>query len=213
MAQQLIEQWHLAVLRVQLDVTQAEPAVVTELVSYTQREPRSIWVRRDGLEAFGLDTVAGPPGELTVPASLRDAIGSSLYDDDLRGETSLWLRLVPPYGYLGAVPWEESLLHVTDVPLLRVPDRLPRAADPGRRWTVAIGVSTHAGSTWSGQYVADIASAISAGTDCEIDVFADSGTVDQLRSLGIAESERLHIHDPADAVRASQSRSGRIVDV
>lgn len=211
MAQQLIEQWHLAVLRVELDLSETEPAVVTELVSYTQDAPRSVWVRRHLLEAFGLGTETGPPGQLHVPDDLVSQIGTSLYDSDLRGETSLWLRLVPPYGYLGAVPWESALLSVTDVPLLRVPDRLPRAVDPGRRWTVAIGISAYAGSSWSGQYVSDLSQAILNSTDCEIDVFADAGTVEQLRRLNVVESQWLHIHQPAEAGAASRSRFSRMV--
>lgn len=211
MAQQLIEQWHLAVLRVQLDVTEPEPAVVTELVSYTQPVPRSVWIRRHPLDAFGLNSTAGPPGELRVPFDLTRDIGQSLYDQDLRGQTSLWLRLVPPYGYLGAVPWETALLGVTDVPLLRVPDRLPQAIDPGRRWSVAIGLSAYAGSNWSGQYILDLSHAILESTDCEIDVFADAGTVEQLNRLNVAGSQWLHIHQPTDARPASRSRSSRMI--
>jgi hypothetical protein len=36
----------------------------------------------------------------------------------------LWLHLVKPYGYLGALPWEAALREVTDRPIFRLPDFL-----------------------------------------------------------------------------------------
>src|SRR4051794_11158494 len=125
MAEALIEQWQLAVLRVQLEVADRLAAVATELVSYVDGEPRQLWAMRHPLSAFGLpDSDASgqsvTPDELRLPRDLRDEIADTLRTD-LRGEASLWLRLVAPYGYLGAVPWERALLGVIDVPLFRVP--------------------------------------------------------------------------------------------
>ncbi len=212
MAELLSRQWHLAVLKVRLDVTQRTPAVVSEMISYAGDQPQSLWTRRDDLEQFGLAESAGPPHQLTMPPALRDQIASTLHGP-LNSQSSLWLRLVPPYGYLGAVPWEGQLLQVTQIPLLRVPNRLPRASDPGRQWSVAICVSTPAVAgqrdSWSGAYLQSLAHSLRQSTQCDIDVFADSDTVNQLRALGVNDSAWMHIHEPRTAASASVSRSSR----
>jgi hypothetical protein len=211
MAGRLIQQWRLAVLRVQLDLTGRTPAVATELASYPGRTPHRLWARRDPLEAFGLAESKAPPRQLRLPSDLRDAIATSLTaDPDLENEAALWLRLAPPYGYLGAVPWEESLLEVTDVPVLRVPDRLPAAVDPGRVWSVAIGVSAPADSNWAAPYlvglVKNISGEVSAPVD--VDVFADARTVAQLPRY-FDPPVQVHVHKPSDARQASEDRSRR----
>ena len=210
MAQQIIEQWRLAVLRVQLDLTERTPAVATESVTYPERNPHTLWKQRHPLAEFGLEVSSGPPHELRVPDHLRDRIARSL-ETDLEGEASLWLRLTPPYGFLGAVPWEESLLTVTDVPLLRVPDRLPAATDPGRAWTIAIAVSAAAGSTWAAPYVTslvhELANAVS--DDFEVDVFVDGGTASQLRSRDWPRRKSVHLHRPEVAEAVSVNRTER----
>jgi len=205
-------QWHLAVLRAQLDLAGTTPMVATELVSYSHRTPHSLWTRSHPLEAFGLAQSAVPPRQLTVPSDLRDDIAASL-EADLQGEAALWLRLAPPYGYLGAVPWEESLLPFIGVPLLRVPDRLPAAADPGQLWSVAIGVSAPAGSTWAAPCVAALAQELTLAVSAPVDVhvFADAGTAAQLRQLALPNWDWLHVHKPADARPASEDRSSRRV--
>jgi hypothetical protein len=212
MAQEIIEQWRLAVLRAQLDLTDRTPMVATELVSYPDRTPHRLWARLHPLEAFGLADTAVPPHELRLPDDLRDDIAASLAAD-LEGEAALWLRLKPPYGYLGAVPWEEALVAVTDVPLLRVPDRLPTAADPGKVWSVAIGVSAPAGSDWAAPYLAGLVDEITRQVPASVDVhiFADAGTVARLNALGVPGPNWLHLHEPAEARRAHADRSERQV--
>jgi hypothetical protein len=213
MAREIIERWRLAVLRAQLDLTNPTPMVATELVSYPGRTPHRLWTRRHPLEAFGLAEVAAPPGQLQLPVDLRDDIAASLAAD-LKGEAALWLRLTPPYGYLGAVPWEQSLLAVTNMPLLRVPDRLPVAADLGQVWSVAIAVSAPAASDWAAAYVAALVDEIAGEVRAKVDVhiFADAGTVAQLRELGLPEVRSwLHLHEPSAARRASEDRIQRQV--
>jgi hypothetical protein len=212
MAQELIQQWRLAVLRVQLDVSSAVPAVISELLTYAGREPRQLWISRHPISAFGPIDEAGPPHDLRVPDDLRDDIAESLHTD-LRGESSLWIRLVPPYGYLGAVPWEQSLLDIVDVPVFRVPERLPVATDPGRRWTVAIGVNAQPDTDWAAGYVADLVASleVNAGPDVEVDVFADAGTVASLRARSWDPPAWAHLHEPGQAREASHVRVRRLM--
>lgn len=207
MAERLIEKWQLAVLRVRLDVSKPMPVVLTELVGYRNRRPRQLWAVRHPLPAFGLSDSPSTPDELSLPDDLRDEIADSLRTD-LHNEASLWIRLVAPYGYLGAVPWEKSLLDVVDVPLFRVPDRLPLAPDPGRRWSVAIGVSAAPEAEWPALYVRDLVNQLagSAGPDIEVDVFADAVTHDRLLQLNWDPPDWAHVHRPGVAREASATR-------
>jgi hypothetical protein len=210
MAEYLMRTWSLAVLRVRLDLTERTPAVRTELASYAGPAPRSLWSRRYPLEAFGLRVSAGPPTELTVPVDLRDRVSRSL-QDDLAGEASLWLRLESPSGYLPAVPWEQALIEVADVPLLRVPDQLPAAPDPGLRWSVAVAVSAAAGSTWAAPYVISLVDALERAVEAEVevDVFTDAETARHLLDAGWPRRDLVHLHRPEDARQVSDARAKR----
>jgi len=210
MAEYLSRTWGLAVLRVGLDLTERIPAVHTELMSYDGAAPRSLWSRKYPLEAFGLHSSIGPPGDLAVPADLTDLIARSL-QIELAGEASLWLRLESPLGYLPAVPWEQALIEVTDVPLLRVPDRLPAAPDPGKRWTVAVAVSAAAGARWAAPYVIALVDALEREIDLEVevDVFTDTGTAGRLVDAGWPRRDLVHLHRPEDARRVSEARALR----
>lgn len=50
----------------------------------------------------------------------------------------LWLHLVRPYGFAGALPWEETLAPVIDRPLLRLPDFLERSQEDPDTLEIAI---------------------------------------------------------------------------
>jgi hypothetical protein len=210
MALLLIRRWRLAVLRVQLDLAGRTPGVTTELTRYRGRSPDSLWTLRHPLEAFGLGSTSETPSTLRVPADLAAAVARSLATD-FEDVSSLWLRLVPPYGYLGAVPWEESLLEMSDMQLLRVPDRLPVASDSGQGWSAAIAVSAAPGSTWAGAYVADLVDEVARAVPelLDVDIFADRGTVTQLHALGVPARQWVHLHKPEDARPVSEARTSR----
>jgi hypothetical protein len=212
MAERLIEEWQLAVLRARLDVTEWLPVVITELVSYRDGTPQQLWAMRHPLSAFGLSDSSAAPDGLGLPDDLRDEVADSLRTD-LRGEASLWIRLVAPYGYLGAVPWEKSLLDVVDVPIFRVPDRLPLAADPGRRWSVAIGISAAPDAEWPAPYLRDLVEQLAenVGQDVEVDVFADAATHARLLRLGWTPPAWAHVHMPGGAREASAARVRRLM--
>jgi len=127
-AMKLIEQWGLAVLRVRLNAGERVPTVTSELLSYAGGSARQVWTSRYPLADFGLTNKPGPPHGLRVPADLSAAVAEARRDA-FAGDSSLWIRLVPPYGYLGAVPWETALVPVAGIPVFRVPDRLPRSEE------------------------------------------------------------------------------------
>lgn len=214
MAVKLIEHWGLAVLRVRLDPGERVPTVTSELLSYAGGSAREVWTGRYPLADFGLTDKPGPPHGLRVPSDLSEAVAEARRDA-FAEESSLWIRLVPPYGYLGAVPWETVLVPVAGIPVFRVPDRLPVTPDPGWRWSVAIGVDTQPGELWSADYVAGLVRELrtAVGENLEVDVFADAGTVAQLRSGNRWQpAEWARLHEPGDARDASQQRVRRVVN-
>lgn len=207
MAEKLIEQWRLAVLRVGLDLSSRTPAVTSRLDGFRDGIPHTYWNRRDPLEAFGLPETADPPTELTVPRELGDAVTETMVDA-LEGESALWLRLEPPYGYLGAVPWED-LSDRIDVPILRVPDRLPVPVSLGSTWSVVLAVSAPRGETWGSEHVNAFVEELQAQVTVplEVDVFADVDTHRRLRPDDDLAPPHVRIHSPSDARAAHARRS------
>lgn len=206
MAEAIITQWHLAVLRAQLDLSAREPRISTEMFGYPDGTATTLWSESYPVRAFGIPE-QGPPSQLVVPDDLVQRVGRSLYED-LSDETALWLRLAPPYGYLGAVPWEEILVPRINRPVLRVPDRLPVAADFGDAWTMAIALHARPGTTWAPTYLRSLLTALrgQVGGALEVHVFADAQTTAGFRALAAAEEPWLHLHDPATAGAALESR-------
>lgn len=206
MAEFLIEQWQLAVLRVELDLGPRRPEVVVSLSTRTDGVQHELGRWREPLEAFGSATDRQQPQTLTVPADLADKIATAVRTA-ISGEVALWLRLVPPYGYLGAVPWERAMAR-TALPMLRIPDRLPPAADPGSVFTMVIAVCARAGSVWAPAYVTNLLGHLHSRLPGRVDVhvFADSHTA---RTLGgaLGASAWQHLHDPTQARSASLTRS------
>lgn len=207
MAEAIITQWRLAVLRAQLDLRAREPRIATEMVAYPEGTARTMWSQSYSVREFGIPE-EGPPSQLVIPGELVQRIGTSLYQD-LADETALWLRLAPPYGYLGAVPWEEILVPEINRPVLRVPDRLPVAADFGDTWTAAIAVNAAPGTQWAPPYLNSLLSALrdQVGGALEVHVFADAETTAGFLPLAVAHQDWVHLHDPADASGALASRT------
>lgn len=207
-----IKQRRLAVLIMQLDLSERTPAITAEFVGYPHEKARTFWKKRYPPAEFGLPKGTAAPTELFVPDGLRDDVVRSLDESFLR-DAALWLRLVPPYGYLGAVPWERVLVEATGKPLVRVPDRLPVAADPGQVWSLAIAVDADPGSDWAAEYCASLLSAIYEYVSASItaDVFVDAGTYDVLKELitDVPPAMELRLHEPDEAIRAHQNRTER----
>lgn len=214
MAEALIERWRLAVLRVRLDVSGRTPLVTAELGGFPGGVAHTVWRREYPPEAFGLLSGTTAPTSLSLPDDLRMAVARSL-DEDFGREAALWLRLVPPHGYLGAVPWEEALVGETGLPVVRVPDRLPAAADPGHVWRIAIAINAPPGSTWATPYITAFLSALRGAVRAKIDahVFSDAATHEDLKAQlrQVAQDPDVHVHDPGRAKQAHDERSDRSI--
>lgn len=212
MAEVLIEKGRLAVLRVRLDLSARTPVVAAELVGYPKGVLRTYAEVVLPVTAYGLAEGMDPPVRTVVPKKLLAAV-RKFTKDEIGDEAALWLRLIPPYGHLGAVPWERMLVPVTERPVIRVPDRLPVAADPGRTWSVAIAVNAVPGSHWAARYAAaftgSLESSVAVGVD--IHLFTDQETHDQLRKFLPHSDPRVHLHDPRVAARVSRERTRRNV--
>lgn len=205
MAEYLIETWRLSVLRVRLEVALEQPSVHSDLTVYEGDAPRRLWTRVDALEAFGLARDGVAPSRLTVPPALGEAVADGL-NRRLERKAALWLRLVPPYGYLGGVPWERALVAATDLPVLRVPDRLPVATDAGRSWTVALVVNAVEDPAWSAGHALRLAAVLRDRMSAEVDLFADADTARLVHAAGGGPPGWLRVHDPAAAAPARARR-------
>jgi hypothetical protein len=203
MAVRLIAEWRLAVLRVELDLTATTPGVEVELSIRPDGIPRTLGSWRYPLAAFGISDGREQPENLMAPADLADRVVDALRGG-LDGRPALWLRLVPPYGYLGAVPWEQALA-TAGLLMLRVPDRLPAAVDPGRVFTMAIAVCARTGSPWARDHIGGLLDGLqTVRGPKEVHIFADTDTARVLRGLPLPDWQ--HLHDPRDARQAAATR-------
>ncbi|MGV8965600.1 MAG: hypothetical protein ACOH2F_04920 [Cellulomonas sp.] len=208
MAGILMRQWGLAVLKVRLDLSATVPAVTSELVAYPDGTEERFWSRVDPLMSFGVTSATAPPAHLELPRALAAAVDDSLHGE-LQGQASLWLRLVPPYGYLGAVPWED-LVPLIGVPLLRVPDRLPVPVDFGTSWSAALAVSAPPGATWGAEHVRRRVEGLRRylTVPLQLDVFADAHTHALLTDDPTFEAgPDVRLHEPDRAISAHEERA------
>ena len=200
MAELMIQQWRLSVLRVGVNLDSRDPSVDLELVGYEGERPQTLWTRRYDPSDFGIPD-AGAPSHLQLPADLIGAVARS-FTEELNDETALWLRLVPPYGFLGAAPWEQSLVPLLQRPVLRVPDRLPLPTDFGAVWTAVVAVAPGAGTDWAPGYIESFARQLRGRVagEVEVHVFADANTTESLNASPGSTSDVVLHSPPADGV-------------
>ncbi|MFF2276187.1 hypothetical protein [Agromyces sp. NPDC058126] len=210
----LIRRWRLAVLRVRLDLSASAPTVESRLDGYAGESDVTYWTRTDPLGDFGPKVSPTIPDRVVLPQALVEAVRSTMAEE-LKHETILWLRLQPPYGYLGAVPWE-NLSELIDIPVLRVPDHLPLPASLGRTWRVAMVVNAPRQALWGAKHVQEFTAALRSAfrhRDVTIDVFPDVRTHEQLMNGRKDQDDIVRIHDPNRAhlshERAVSSRRRR----
>ncbi|MFD3775138.1 hypothetical protein [Streptomyces sp. NPDC058612] len=195
----------MAVLRVRLDLASTVPNIVAELVGYAHGEERTYGHPvRLPVTDYGLNAESGPPTEAVVPAKLLDSVVPFLTEHP----AGLWLRLVSPYGHLGAIPWEREIVPRIWQPVFRVPDLLPVAADAGRVWSVAIIVCEpphrkERGIAWAPSYVASFVNELhrAMGSEVAAHIFTDGFTSEALRRL-------LTEHDPAFVYPVAEFEAG-----
>lgn len=194
MAELIIADWKLAVLRVTLDLSKPTPRVTSRLHGFEGKKEVEHWSRDDALADFGLSGSDGSPERLRLPEGLTTALEDSMCEE-FPHETLLWLRLEPPYGYLGAAPWEEMRERI-GVPILRVPDRLPVATRLGNTWRVALIASAPTDPGWAAAHVRGFSAELRAGISrVEIEVFPDALVHRELLNGGPLGAG-ISVHDP-----------------
>ena len=144
------------------------------------------------LADYGLD---GPPeylgdsASLNVPTPLLDAVRGWYETNTDNGPSPLWVRLVPPFGLLGAVPWERDFVDTLDVPVIRLPDFLEPPRESAGMLQVAV-VATVPGAVGKGAVVSDevraVVDALLAGAarPVRVHLFADAETANWFREHG-----------------------------
>jgi hypothetical protein len=208
MAEKLIQRWKLAVLRIGLDLSGRPPGVVSRLAGYASGSDVTYWTRSDPLNTFGLSMSAEVPLRVELPRSFVHAVQETLRNE-LTDQSALWLRLEPPSGYLAAAPWED-LADDINIPVLRVPDRLPVATQLGRTWRVAMAVNAPARARWGSNHVRRFTTALNNAfydRPVEVDIFADAFTYKLLMDEADRANSRMRLHDPAFARDAHVRRS------
>jgi hypothetical protein len=206
-AEQIITQWNLAVLRAGLDFSQRTPVVTTRLDGYASGSDVTYWQRTDPLQAFGLSNSPEVPRQVRLPEGLVKAVRTTMRRE-LKRETALWLRLKPPYGYLGAARWEDLAADIA-VPVLRVPDRLPAATTLGQKWRVAMVVNAPGRARWGARHAHSFIRALQASFYgyVEVDLFADAHTHQLLMQADDLADASVRVHDPRDALPAHERRT------
>lgn len=197
MAGALIQRWRLAVLRVHLDLSARAPKVDSRLDGYVSGSDVTYWTRSDPLGAFGPEVSRTIPDRVKLPAELAQAVRSTM-ENELKQETVLWIRLQPPYGYLGAVPWED-LSDLIGMPVLRVPDHLPLPASLGRTWRIAVIVNAPGTARWGAKHVHEFTLALRSAfqhQEVRIEVFPDIRTYSLLDNERDSQDGVVRIHDP-----------------
>lgn len=203
MAETIIRQWNLAVLRLTLDLSGPAPMARSTLDGFATGEEVHCWERSDALASFGLELSGKIPRTVHVPRALQEAVVNSMHRE-LPAQSALWVRLEPPYGFLGAAPWE-SLAEKIHVPVLRVPDRLPVAARLGEVWHITMIVSGPGRARWGASHVRGFVAALGEAVAqdqlgrFEVDVFPNLTVHRQLADDDTPPNVR--IHDPREYLR------------
>ncbi|MFI2507365.1 hypothetical protein [Streptomyces sp. NPDC018972] len=203
--------FRVRVLRVGLNLAAREPRIEAELFMYPRRggKPRSLWHGRFAPQEFGLLEGTGIPRELQVPGRLTEDVIDALARHPINW-SALWLRLVPPYGHLGAVPWEQQLMERLDRPLLRVPDRLPVAAEPGMVPRAAIVVNAEPDATWAAEWIWSLARWYTrVHPEVVPHVFADVTTYEALTGGRDEAGGPAIVHNPRRAASIHRERVAR----
>lgn len=205
MADQIMWKWKLAALHVALDLSERTPQVRSRLAGFIDGQEQTFWERTDRLEDFGLDVSADVQGRLRMPSALSRAVEDTM-GAELRAESALWLRLEPPYGYLGAAPWEQLGERIR-IPVIRVPDHLPVSVRLGRMHRIAVIVTQPPRARWGAAHARALAQALDERIPgVAIELFPDASVAVLLRDERLPASVTLHdpAHAPTTAVRITR---------
>ena len=205
----------LVTLRVRVRPRERGIAAELQLVSYiggSARELQSWWLDSTML---GLPTRLHPQWLPTrsLPPDVTDGLRNAIRDLRLAHGLPLWLHLVKPYGFLGALDWEAALVPQLGRPLLRLPDFLERPRENRDVLDVALVCSEPVSEPRLNppQVLQDIVAAVLAGSRrprTTVHIFPDEAYHDSLRNTFAAEP-RVAVHDPQVAqVHGALPRGG-----
>lgn len=208
----------LITLRVRVRPRERGIAAELQLVSYKSgkaSELQSWWLDSAML---GLPTRLFPQWQPTrsLPPEVTDGLRIAIDDLELAHRFPLWLHLVKPYGFLGALDWEAALVPPLGRPLLRLPDFLERPRENRDVLNVALVCSEPVSEPRLNppQVLQDVVAAVLAGSRrarTSIHIFPDEVYYDRLQSTFVAEP-RVAVHDPHGAQVHGVARRGGVPD-
>jgi hypothetical protein len=205
MARKIATENGLVTLRVRVRSREHGIAAELRVVSYIDGSPRE-------LQAWWLDSsMLGLPTRLysqwpptrSLPAQMIHELCIAIDDLELAHGLPLWLHLVKPYGFLGALDWEAALVPQLGRPLLRLPDFLERPRENRDVLDVALVCSEPVSEPRLNppQVLQDVVAAVLSGSRrprTTVHIFPDESYFDSLRQTFAAEP-RIAVHDPQGA--------------
>jgi hypothetical protein len=221
MAQTLMRRHELVVLQASLRPTGRAVSVELSVLTHeagVREQANRVW--RLSAEELGLPSKlsAREAPALRIPEEvvmdLKHTTRLFLMDD----WDPLWLHLVKPYGYLGALPWEQVLGPALSHPILRLPEFLEPPRENRNVLDVALCCSTPMASAAIPtetvvRKVVDAVFAASARPRTTVHVFADY-VYYQALSARFAGDDHVAVHDPAGAARyGEQPRQSEITEI
>lgn len=206
----------LVTLRVRVRPRERGITAELQLVSYiggSMHELSAWWLNSTEL---GLPTRLNPHWVPTrsLPPEVTHGLRAALDDLGLAPGLPLWLHLVKPYGFLGALDWEAALVPALGRPLLRLPDFLERQRENRTMLDVALVCSEPVSEPRLNppQVLQDVVAAVLAGSRrprTTIHIFPDEAYHDSLRNT-FAPEPRVAVHDPRGAQAHGVSPRGGV---
>lgn len=137
MAEDLKREHQLMSLRMELMAWSGDPYV--RIAFESGGSPKKDWkipAAMLGLTEDGHSSLAQGPH---LPHGLAEEIEATATANARTGPSEpLWLHLIRPYGYLGAMPWERLFGDAVNRPILRLPDFLERSKEDPDTLEIAV---------------------------------------------------------------------------
>lgn len=217
MAFQIIRKYGLVALRVRVQPVERGVKVRLQLVSHiggAEQEVASWLLGSTELHLPTRLTAQWPPTR-QLPDAVLAEIGASLQALGLAEPLPLWLHLVKPYGWLGALDWESALAPLGRS-VLRVPDFFEQPRENREVLNVAVVCSEPVSQPQLNppqvlEYIVHSVLHGSTRPRTTIHVFPDLRYHAQL-SMRFASEPRVVVHDPKGARAHCEQRHSNLGD-